>query len=120
MENRFDLSEKLYRAVYPPENMPMFWKKNGEISSAVFKDKNGLSVERLGDRTEETVLQDMHLFFYGAIVSVFVKDCLDCDAVVKYLPTRRSRYHSEIHRSNEIKLLTQSQCKHLAKAAVIL
>ena len=48
MTEQFDIYERLYRAVYPPEIMPMFWKENGEISSAVFKDKRGLSVERAG------------------------------------------------------------------------
>lgn len=38
MTEQFDIYERLYRAVYPPEIMPMFWKENGEISSAVFKD----------------------------------------------------------------------------------
>ena len=49
MTEQFDIYERLYRAVYPPEIMPMFWKENGEISSAVFKDKRGLSVERAGE-----------------------------------------------------------------------
>ena len=44
MTEQFDIYERLYRAVYPPEIMPMFWKENGEISSAVFKDKRGLPV----------------------------------------------------------------------------
>ena len=39
MTEQFDIYEGLYRAVYPPEIMPMFWKENGEISSAVFKEK---------------------------------------------------------------------------------
>ena len=34
MTEQFDIYERLYRAVYPPEIMPMFWKENGEISSA--------------------------------------------------------------------------------------
>ena len=37
MTEQFDIHERLYRAVYPPEIMPMFWKENGEISSAVFR-----------------------------------------------------------------------------------
>ena len=50
MTEQFDIYERLYRAVYPPEIMPMFWKENGEISSAVFKNKRGLSVERAENR----------------------------------------------------------------------
>ena len=119
MTEQFDIYERLYRAVYPPEIMPMFWKENGEISSAVFKDKRGLSVERAGDRSEDNVLYDMRLFFYGTIISILVRDCCECKAVLKYLPTRRSIYHSEIHGEENRVLLSQSQCKHLAKSAKI-
>ena len=117
MTEQFEEYEKLYRAVYPPEIMPMFWKENGEVSSAVFKDKNGLSVEREGNRNERSVVAYMRTFFQGLIISVTAHDCEACGAVLKYLPTRRSRYHSEIHGSEERVLLSQSQCKHLAKAA---
>jgi len=119
MTEQFDEYERLYRAVYPPEIMPMFWKENGQISSAIFKDKKGLSVELLGDRTEGVVIRDMHYFFYGTIISVLVKNCTECKAVLKYLPSKRSRYHSEIHGAEDRILLSQSQCKHLAQNAIV-
>ncbi|MCQ2504389.1 MAG: hypothetical protein MJ103_04070 [Saccharofermentans sp.] len=117
MTEPFEAGERLYRAVYPPEIMPMFWKENGEISSAVFKDKRGLSVERSGGREEETIMGDMRLFFSGMIVRVLAADCFACRAVVKYLPTKRSIFHSEIHGGEDRILLSQAQCKHLAKSA---
>ena len=117
MTERFEVYEKLYRAVYPPEIMPLFWKENGEVSSAVFKDKKGLSVERAGNRDENTVVANMREFFYGMIISVMAHDCKACNAVLKYLPTKRSLYHSEIHGSEDRVLLSQSQCKHLARVA---
>ena len=119
MTEQFDIYERLYRAVYPPEIMSMFWKENGEISSAVFKDKKGLSVERAGSRDEGKVIDDMHLFFYGTIISVLVKDCFECKSILKYLPTKRSIYHTEIHGGEDRILLSQSQCKFLAKRAII-
>ena len=119
MTERFELNEKLYRAVYPPEIMPMFWKENGELSSAVFKDKNGLSAERAGGRDENAVVTAMRLFFYGAIFSITAGDCRSCDAIIKYLPTQRSMFHSEIHGSKDRKMLSQSQCKYLAKRATV-
>lgn len=120
MIEQFDTYERLYRAVYPPNIMPMFWKENCELSSAVFKDKNGLSVERDGGRDENAVVDSMRLYFNGYIISVHYRDCDACNAVVKYLPTNRSKYHSEIHGSNNVKLLSQSQCKHLARVANII
>lgn len=119
MTEQFDLLEKLYRAVYPPDIMPMFWKENGKVSSAVFKDINGLSVERGGGRTDDVVVKDMQSVFSGAIISILVRDCIACNAIIKYLPTKRSIYHSEIHGSDNKKLLTQSQCKHLADVSRI-
>ncbi len=119
MTEQFDIHERLYRAVYPPEIMPMFWKENGELSSAVFKDKRGLSVERAGDRDESSVINDMRLFFCGTIISILVKDCFECESVLRYLPTRRSIYHSEVHGGESKLLLSQSQCKYLAKRARI-
>ena len=120
MTEQFELNERLFRAVYPPEIMPMFWKENGKISSAVFKDKNGLSVERAGGRTDDIVMNYMISFFYGTVIGIYVKECVDCGAVVRYLPTKRSRFHSEIHGSEDRKLLNQSQCKYLAEKAYIL
>ena len=32
MTEQFDIYERLYRAVYPPEIMPMFWKENGDVN----------------------------------------------------------------------------------------
>ena len=46
MDNTFPKSEKLYRAVYPPDKVAMFWRRDGSISSAAFADPNGLSVDR--------------------------------------------------------------------------
>ena len=120
MTELFDMYERLYRAVYPPNIMPLFWKEDGQLSSAAFKDKKGLSVERDGGRDEKTVIDTMRLFFYGSIIYLIVRDCEMCNAVVKYLPSQRSVFHSEIHGSTDRRLLSQSQCKCLAQRATII
>lgn len=120
MTEQFDIYERLFRAVYPPDIMPLFWKENGKVSSAVFKDKNGLSVERGGNRTDSEVIDNMRLYFYGTIICILVKDCIDCNAIIKYLPSKRSIFHSEIHGSEERKLLSQSQCKFLANRVTVI
>ena len=101
MTELFDMYERLFRAVYPPNIMPLFWKENGQLSSAAFKDKKGLSVERDGGRDEKTVIDTMRLFFYGNIIYLIV-------------------FHSEIHGSTDRRLLSQSQCKYLAQRATII
>ena len=120
MDNSFENTEKLYRAVYPPEVVDVFWKKDGRISSAAFADPKGLSVDRGNYRSDDEVLSDMRSRFIGHIFSIYVKNCTDVQACVKYLPSKNNIYHSEIHGSMNSVLLTKSQRRHLALNAVIL
>ena len=118
MDDIFDKDEKLYRAVYPPSHPRMFWKKDGSLSSAAFHDKKGLSVERGNNRKSEEVVENMKKFFVGCIVSVKVDDCNAINALVKYCPSERSKYHSEIHGSKDDVLLSREQRYYLAQKAV--
>ena len=120
MDEHFDNTEKLYRAVYPPEVADIFWKKDGSVSSAAFADPKGLSVERGDHREDVIVLDSMRRRFSGHIISLYVKNCVDTGAVVKYLPSRKDKYHSEIHGSESVRLLSKSQRRYLAGKAVIL
>ena len=97
----------------------MFWKKDGTISSAAFLDREGLSVERGNFRDDKDVIEEMQKFFKGCIISLTVGQCKTVDAVVKYKPSSRSEYHSEIHGSETTPLLSKSQRKHLAADAKI-
>lgn len=117
MDNTFPDSEKLYRAVFPESYAKMYWRRDGSVSSAAFKDEEGLSVERGDFRSDETVIEDMKSFFRGCIVSITVGQCKNVEAVVKYKPTKRSIYHTEIHGSEEVALLNPGQRKKLASAA---
>lgn len=119
MNDSFPEEEKLYRAVFPPSQLSMFWKKDGSLSSAIFADRNGLSVERGDDRNADIVINEMKKFFIGRIISVTVKNCNETNAVIKYLPTKRSKYHSEIHGSQTSKLLDKRQRRYLAQKAQI-
>lgn len=119
MDDNFKRAEKLYRAVYPPEVMDMFWKRDGSISSAAFADPNGLSVDRGYFRSDTEVIHDMEARFNGHIISLYVRNCLDAGAIVKYLPSRSNIFHSEIHGSPTNLLLSKSQRRFLAGKAVI-
>ena len=94
----------------------MYWKSDGTLSSAAFLDKNGLSVERAGKRSNNAVVNKMKKTFVGSIFSVTVKICRDVNAVVKYRPTR-NKYHSEIHGGAQSVVLTPMQRRYLAKKA---
>ena len=119
MDNIFCESEKLYRAVFPESYIQMFWRSDGTVSSAAFSDSEGLSVERGNYRDDKSVIEDMQRFFRGCIISLTVGECNKVDAVIKYKPTKRSRYHSEIHGSEDKPLLSKGQRKRLAAVAKI-
>ena len=120
MDNTFQNTEKLYRAVYPPEVADIFLKKDGSISSAAFADPKGLSVERGDYRKDNDVISSMRKKFSGHIISLYVKNCTDTGAVVIYTPSRTNIYHSEIHGNEKTALLSKSQRRYLANHAVIL
>ena len=120
MDNTFNNTEKLYRAVYPPEVADIFWKKDGSISSAAFADPKGLSVDRGNYRPDAEVLESMRKKFNGHIISLYVKNCVDTGAVVIYSPSKTNPYHSEIHGNEKTILLSKSQRRFLAQKAVIL
>ena len=117
MDSTFVDSEKLYRAVFPQSQVEMFWRKDGKVSSAAFRDPEGLSVERGDFRDDKSVIAEMQSFFKGCIVSVTAEQCKDVKAIVCYKPTKRSVYHSEIHGSEEKPELSPSQRKKLANVA---
>lgn len=119
MDDSFERNERLYRAVYPPEVAGMFWKRDGSISSAAFADPKGLSVDRGDHRADADVVKDMSRRFNGSIIRFYVKSCMDAGAVLKYLPSKSNRYHTEIHGSKESPLLSKSQRRFLATRAVI-
>ncbi|MBQ9867416.1 MAG: hypothetical protein IJM34_10385 [Lachnospiraceae bacterium] len=120
MDDNFDIKEKLYRAVYPPEYLAMFWRKDGSLSSAAFADPKGLSVDRGNHRSDQDVVVYMQKKFTGRIIYLYVKHCYDTGAVVRYLPSKSNKYHSEIHGSQTTILLSKSQRLYLAKKARVL
>lgn len=117
MDEHFEEMEKLYRAVLPKDT---FWKENGSLSSAAFKDKNGLSVDRQKERTDAEAVEFFHKRkFVGEIVYVRVRNCNEVQALVRYLPSRGNAFHSEIHKNWQEKQLSNSQAKKLAQCAKI-
>ncbi|MCR5097983.1 MAG: hypothetical protein K6B14_03455 [Lachnospiraceae bacterium] len=120
MDNTFKEDEKLYRAIWPPEIMPLFWKSNGCISTAALCDKNGLSVERGNYRADGLVVADMKKRLSGIVLYLTVRNVFDVGAVMRYLPSKTDKYHSEIHGSDEDMILSKVQRTILAKKVVIL
>ena len=118
MEELTDAREKLFRSIRPDD---IYWKDKEKkiLSSAAFKDSNGLSVDRQYGRSEEDSIKEMQRKFIGTVVYVTVGDCREKDAVVDYCPTDDNDKHCEIIRSYERKMLSSSQARYLAGKAVI-
>lgn len=117
--DEFNDDEKLYRAVYPASRAKRLWQKNGKISSAAFKDPRGCSVERARKRINEDVIKSVKEKLEGCVVSVTVLKCKEVDACVKYKPTKKNDYHSEIHKSMIEIELTDGQAVKLSRQATM-
>ena len=119
MNQDFENDEKLFRAVYPPEIAKMYWKTKGELSSAAFADKRGLSVDRGADRSDSDAVSCMLSRLMGYIVSVSVGICRDAEAEVYFMPSKSNPYHTEIHGSKDTVLLSKHQRRFLVLNATI-
>ena len=117
MDEFNDESEMLLRCVRPGN---MYWKDNDTLTSAAFKDPEGLSVDRVYDRELETAVETIGAKLEGSVVSVTVGDCHEANAIVKYKPLVDNDYHSEIHQSEKVALLTKGNARALARKARIL
>lgn len=108
--------EVLYRNVIMN---PDFWKKkNGRPSSAVFKDSNGVSVDRDGAREEAVIVERFKSRFEGnvkAVVSVNAGYCREISTHLLPSPTSDNPYHAEIHDSTTEKRLRSGKAKKLSK-----
>ena len=119
-------NEVLYRSVLPRLD---FWESDtNEITSAVFKDPNGLSTDRSDGRSEEVCVNflDSRQTRCGGVVSVNVTTCTEKDIYLKPDPIPNggilpeNPFHTLVLRSCEIFVLTKSQAKHLARNAKII
>lgn len=117
MDNiQFENDEKLYRAILPLEP---FVKKDGSISSAAFKDRNGLSVDRQMHRFNHEAVEFIKNMKSGSIVSITVGICRNENILCVYCPVEDNKYHSELHKDENKKALTSAQAKHLSQLCVI-
>jgi len=113
--------EKLYRRVIiNPNNWD---EEENRPSSAVFKDSNGTSVDRAGERTEQQVIDNFkNNYDLKAIVNVKAGFCRESNTYpiyTPYPPATENIYHAEIHDSNTEKQISKSKARKLAKNAEI-
>lgn len=110
---------KLYRVIKrsKPDTIK---RRNGKIigvSSALFKDEKGVSVDQKKERTETETIDELKNFFdkrSKGIVSLLESDVTDTEAVLIPKPSVYSPYHAEIHKSHKEILLDDVQALQLA------
>ncbi|MPM49903.1 hypothetical protein SDC9_96637 [bioreactor metagenome] len=124
MDSAIKEEEDLYRRV---DVRPQFWKEECDRpSSALFKDSNGVSVDRSNNRSLEDIIKDeerLHRVFGSedlkAVISVSKKTCEDKDIYVKCDPIDNNEHHCIIQRTESEVPLTSGQAKYLSKQCVI-
>lgn len=95
-------------------------RRNGKVvgvSSALFKDEGGVSVDQKKERSEEAAIDGLRKFFkqrLKGVASLFKSDVVDAEAVLIPKPSDNLPYHAEIHNSHDEILLDDEQALQLA------
>lgn len=112
-------SDILYRNA--PRKPHLWSEEENRPSSALFKDSQGVSVDRLMGRAEKDAVLRLETVFPDskAIVKLDVSFCISANTVVFEKPLIDNPYHAEIHKSATDIELTNSQARTLAKNAII-
>ena len=118
MDTLFSSDEELLRAVWPPETYSWLWEKNGRLSSAAFKDRKGLSVDRTGGRPLDEAIDFIKQSKQGYVFDIPVVECRKAKTYLVYLPGGDNPYHSEIHQSRKEVVLSDEQALYLSRVAI--
>lgn len=113
MDEDFECNERLYRGL-----PPMWIEKDNTVSSAAFKDLQGVSVDRDGGRDEQNCIERLvnAMPKFVGVGRLTCGDVVGCGALPVYCPTKANKYHSEIHNSvEEVPIKPKSKCKRLAQ-----
>jgi hypothetical protein len=99
LDEIFADEESLYRVISPVESL---WdEEKNKPSSGAFKNKEGLSVDRQGNRSQEQAIATLckKKGEIKCIVSFSYSQCRIIDLHVRYAPEPQNEFHSEIHDS---------------------
>jgi hypothetical protein len=103
--------EYLYRRIILNPN---FWDfDNNKPSSAIFKDSNGVSVDRQGQRREHVIVETFRQFPIRAVAKIRAIECRNLLTYPVYKPLEENQYHSEIHDSVDKIQISSSKAKKL-------
>ena len=108
--------DTLYRGI--KRSQPSFIRPDGRsVTSALFKDANGVSVDRKMERTEDEALEKMKKYFETRLKGIVSLSEMDVENVNAYLlpaPTKNNPYHAEIYKNCNKEMLSNLQQLRLA------
>ena len=101
-------------------------RRNGKVvgvSSALFKDEGGVSVDQKKERSKDEAIEGLKNFFkqrLKGVASLFESDVADADAVLIPKPSDELPCHAEIHKSHDEILLDDEQALQLADSCKLI
>lgn len=111
LKEHIDDSEYLYRRIILNPN---FWNfEKNQPTSAIFKDSNGVSVDRQGGRDENTIVQAFVKFPLRAIAKIQTITCRNLQTYTVYKPLEENIFHCEIYDSINKIPINSSKAKKL-------
>lgn len=119
--NEVYADEKLYRVV---NFLPDFWDEDFKRpSSALFKTKKGVSVDRDGGRDEQLIVEQFKERFrpenVRAVVKIGTDKCIEIGVYVKPVPLPDNIFHAEIHESQDRIPISSSKARALSRSVLI-
>ena len=126
---------KVFRRI---RNAPLYIKEDGGISSAVYLDDRGVSVDIDDNRNMDTIIEDeerLHIFYNGkkieedpegpykllAIAAIDKANCNEKEIYIELAPIKDENDFHAILKGSETKVrLSPSQRKHLARTSAII
>lgn len=117
LDTKINDSERLYKAI--KKSIPAQWNERlDQPTSAAFKDSQGVSVDRKGDRSDREIIYSFkERFELRSVISITAQQCRDQRAYPIAKPLSDNTYHAEIHRSPDKIMLTPGQAKRLSRLA---
>jgi hypothetical protein len=104
--------ESLFRAVNPK------LLQNNEITSALFKDAKGVSVNRSNEDAKRSFEILIERLGCEEIAELSVEECLKIEVYIKYCPIDGNPFHTEIHNSIDKVKLSSGKAKKLAALCI--
>lgn len=123
-------SDDLFRRV---RNIPLYLKEDGSISSAIYKDSKGVSMDEGAERFVDDIIADeqrLHELYnvnrsdeerngayrLVAIAGLDKENCKEKNVYIESAPIENENpYHVLLKKNKDEIVLTSSQCKYLSK-----